>query len=439
MAGMGYMKRVADAICRIGKGILFIGFSVQTVLGTVWMCCNFMKGQAFGAPSGWLYPFLLWIVGDCVWVLYLVQLCLAYYAVRKFLAPLLPEGIFWENWGSLALLTLPMALQCHMAALPYSAVSSLFLLELCFCRKLFQGGNLVRETVAGAACWLALWALLPEYGMFGAVPLVLSLLVQCRMRPGEGRRLVAACLVVAALSGILGGLKGLLPAPDGRKVTWEQAMASRFAWPSLWNDSQKWPKELAEAAGNCVWDASYTPAHMEQILFPAIEEAAGENAGVLYGKMAQFAWQNHKIRVLKEIAWDVLGYGAAPAILQLQLIGRAYDSYSGRNYEIMFQNTPVLTKYYVSYGCWGFVAGLGAGALLGVAGLLAGGIRLHHGKMCFAGVCVACGGVLVLAYTMRGAGMMDYKCTVAIVELWAAWLLSGMGVSYVGKEVQDEV
>lgn len=433
------MKRVADAVCRIGKGILFIGFSVQTVLGIVWTCCNFMKGQTFGAPSGWLYPFLLWMVGDSVWVLYLVQLCLAYYAGRKFLAPLLPEGVFWENWGSLVLLTLPMALQCHMAALPYSAVSSLFLLELCFCRKLFQGGNLVRETVAGAACWLALWALLPEYGLPGAVPLVLSLLVQCRMRPKEGRRLVAACLVVAALSGILGGLKSLLPAPAGRKVTWEQAMASRFAWPSLWNDSQKWPQELAEAAGDCVWDASYTPAHMEQILFPVIEEAAGENAGVLYGKMAQFAWQNHKVRIWKEIAWDVLGYGAAPGILQLQLTGRAYDSYSGRNYEIMFRNTPVLTKYYVSYGCWWFVAGLGVGALLGVAGLLAGGIRLHRGKMCFAGVCVACGVGLALAYTMRGAGMMDYKCTVAIVELWAAWLLSSMGVSYVGKEVQDEV
>ncbi len=428
------MKKVAGVFCRAGKGILLIGFSIQIILGLVWMCCNIIEGQKFGAPSGWLYPFLLRVVGDGVWILYLLQLGLAYYAARRFLAPLLPGGIFWRIWGSLALLTIPMALQCHMAALPYSAVSSLFLLELCSCRKMFQGGNLVRETAAGAACWLILWALLPEYGLFGAVPLVLTLLVQCGMRPGEGKRVVAGCQVVAAFGGILGGLQGLLPAPAGRKVTWEQALASRFAWPNLWNDSQAWPSDLAEAAGNCVWEASATPGQMEQILFPVIDEAAGEVAGEFYVKMAQIAWQKDKTRIMKEIVWDVLGYGAAPAILQLQLTARGYDSYSGRNYEIMFLHTPVLAKYYVAYACWWFVAALGVGLLAGVAGCLEGRLGPGRGKLYFAGVCVVSAGGMILAYTMRGAGMMDYKCTVSILELWMAWVLSGMGVSDGGRE-----
>lgn len=426
------MKKIASALCHIVKGMLFIGFSIQIILGLAWMCFNFIDGQKFGAPSGLVYPVLAGILGDAEWVLYLLQLGLASWAAGKFLAPLLPGGIFWKIWGALALVTIPVAMQCHMAVLPYSAVSSLFLLELCFCRRMLgEEGEIVTGAAKGAACILGLWALLPEYGLFGMVPLALTFLVLCLRRRGEGKRVAAGILVAAAFVGILAGVDSLTPEPEGRKVTFEQAFVSRFAWPSLWNDSRSWPPELLEAADSVLWEASYTPSRMESLLFPAIEKAAGEEAGELYREIVRIAWEKNRSRILKEIAWDVMGYGAAPAILRMQLEARAYDSYSGRNYEIMFQNAPVLTKYYVEYGCWWFVAAIGLAVVSSVCGPACGRKKISWQ---FLLICILSAGVPVLVYTMRGAGMMDYKCTAAIPGLWMAWVLSCMGALHVENE-----
>ncbi len=116
----------------------------------------------------------------------------------------------------------------------------------------------------------------------------------------------------------------------------------------------------------------------------------------------------------------MLGYCASPVILQLQLSGDAYDSHSGRNYEIMRRSAPVLTKQYVNYGRW-FAAAAVLTALL-LAARLAAGERPYGKREGLLSVAVlfsaAC---CVLWYTMQGAGIMDYKYTVLINQVWFLW------------------
>ena len=114
-----------------------------------------------------------------------------------------------------------------------------------------------------------------------------------------------------------------------------------------------------------------------------------------------------------------MGYGATAIIFRMQLEGKSYDSYTGRNYEAMRGNSPILTKYYVEYGCWWF----GCCLILTVILTL---LRMRERRrvpwgMIFLDISIS--GILIVALTMRGAGMMDYKYTVAVNALWLIWSL----------------
>ena len=139
--------------------------------------------------------------------------------------------------------------------------------------------------------------------------------------------------------------------------------------------------------------------------------------------MIKTAWVWHKNAILKEMAWDVLGYSAAPAVLQMLLQGRGYDSYSNRNYDFFLEYTPGLSKAYMDYGSWWFVAMLLLAAALRMIRLFDSGRPDKKKRAIFVLCCVLTTGSMVLWYTMQGAGMMDYKNTVVVLQLWMAWAM----------------
>lgn len=53
-------------------------------------------------------------------------------------------------------------------------------------------------------------------------------------------------------------------------------------------------------------------------------------------------------------------------------------------------------------------------------------------------VCLVSAGVTTVAYTFRGSGVMDYKCTVAVNLLWLAWVVCAAAGSMTGKLREDE-
>ena len=408
-------RRTAVHLCAVIKRICFLGFGVQVCLGTAWMLCHFGCVPAFPRSGSALYRGAEGILGAYPAVLYAVQLGAAFWAGCRFLKVL---GRFCgvekvrEKAGSLFLLTYPFALQCHLALLPCSFQSALFLLGLSFLLELpdrvrKEGTGSSGERSAGTAEGKGK---ISRAGLTG---------------------LALACFGLMTV--LYQGLEGALLCEYGP----EAALASRVAWPTLWSDSGDWPEDLQEIAGSVVWEAGHNPENMEMLCRRIAEEADGDRAGEYYLEMSGHAWRLHGPMVLRQIGWDVLGYTVTPVIVPLQLKGEAYDSFTARNYEIMKENFPRLTKYYVRYGCWEFVCALVPGLCFQAARLAAEGRKAfsRKGKRALQAM-LLCAFVSVLlagALTAQGAGLMDYKNTIAINQLWMAGVFLLMNTANTGS------
>jgi len=372
-----FSSEISVPVCTVLKGILLIGFTIQIFLGLAWMCCNVFQVQDFGKidTAGAGYRALFGLLGEQPTLMYLLQLALAYFAADLFLSRFVKiEKKWFTVWCSLALLTFPFALQCHLALLPYSFMGSLALLVFFFLCKASVGER--------PLCSLGLAVLC------GVLAFVLSGAADVDRKNMPGRSL-------------------------------EAAMAGRIAWPTLWVDYERWPEEVQELTEDVVWEAAFRPGNLK-LLQAAIENrATEEEAKEAYRQIAKIGWDYHAYMVVRQIGWDVLGYGVTPIVFRLQLQGEAYDSCTGRNYEAMRGNAPVLTRCYVEYSCWWFGCGLGLTLLLLVVWWAAGRVGWRWIRP--AAVCILAAGLWIAFLTMRGAGLMDYKYTIAVNQLWLLW------------------
>ena len=283
----------------------------------------------------------------------------------------------------------------------------------------------------GVQCML--W---PKYSLPGAV---LPFLVFLWTLPGLFRKrerffkslLLAVCFLAVTAAGwsVERGREDF----QGNSLGWSWPLVKRVCWPTLWADWGERPEEIGLENGSIIWQSAYYPYYMEQYFKPALEEAVTlEEAKAIMKKMVNYAWKVHYPMVVRQIGWDVLGYGVTPLILPLQLAGEAYDSSSGRNYEIMRNETPALTKYYVRTACIWFGVSLvlmAAGAILMVIGKPKSIKGDSSEKFSLSRFCRApwlfpvlavlfSAGTVILFFTMQGAGTMDYKYTVWINQLW---------------------
>lgn len=422
------MKKAARQLCITLGAILFIGFSIRIILGLAWMVSHFMEVQEFAPVNSGLYPMLMRVAGFFPQILYVLQLGAAFGAGWQILKVLGISHRLWRMWGALALLAFPMAMQCHMALLPYSFVSSLALLELSFCIRNLAENPFPSFTklVQAGCCMLGLTLLLPEYGWLGAIPLVLTVLIKLRIMWKQVKRLLYSCLLVIIFCGMVGGIGNLVSKGNDSSRSFWLSMASRTAWPTLWNDSRYWSQELRDLVSDAAcWEIAVRAKNMEGILQPLLEGKVGAaQAEMYYQEMASVSWERHSSQILRQMIWDALIYGAPEAVLQLQLEGRSYDSASGRNYEIMMMRRPVLTKFYVSYSCWWFWVSLVLVVLLLLLRLITGGKLFQRQYPVFGAIAVLWMMVTVLYYIMQGSGIADYKCTIAAGQLWYVFILA---------------
>lgn len=427
------MKKAAGAVRLVIKNMLFIGFTVQICLGLFWMAGNIAKVQDFTPVDTGVYPFLLRLAGRGYGLVYLLQLCAALYAGYSLLKGLHAGGRRICLWGSLAMMTLPMAMQCHLALLPYSLVGSLGLLEIsCLCGPAEEKDMFGEKALWGClACFAAQCLLWPEYCIPGAV---LPLLLLVRRLPGMLRNrerrfrglLLAVCFLAAAAAGYgaeRGGEGG-----RGNTAGLDWLLVKRFSWPTLWVDWGGEPETFNLATSDMIWITSYYPNNMDVYLKPELDAMTPEAAASVMRKMVSRAWSIHYPMVVRQIGWDVLGYSVTPVILPLQLEGEAYDSCSGRNYEMMRNGTPVLTKYYVRVSCRWFTASLILLAVAVALDCIGRSSRTRESAKVFPFFAAAASaGAVVLFFTMQGAGIMDYKYTVWVNQLWIAGSVLAVG------------
>lgn len=448
------MQKAAAHISAILKRILFIGISVQTILGIVWICCNFPNIPQFGESfyymqlgrtlqcdeyTGILYPFFLRIVRNNHYVVYVLQLTAAYAAANRFLSVFSQVKRGWRIWACLAFLTMPVVMQCHAAVLPCSFAASLLLLELTLLIEAVRDPekHTLKKMAELSLCWLALSMLLPEYLYLGAVPVLLFYLSGLFRWWKQGGRRAYGFLLIAVFAGMILSINSLTQTEGayGRlKKTPLMTLTQRISWTSMLLEYEKWPDEIVYYADKeTVLESTLYADAMDQLFFPAIEHAveeqliSAEQANEYYMTLIDAALRLHKSVILKQMAWDALGYGASPAILQAFLAGKGYDSYSGRNYEIFLEYTPKLSKLYMDYGSWWFAAMLVSALILHILQLSCSTFEIKKKTVKWVFCCLLTVGIMALWYTMRGAGMLDYKNTILIDELWTACAVLPLG------------
>lgn len=448
------MQKAGQHFWAIVGRILLIGLCAWIVLGIGWMGMNFPYLQSFGETAlyeeisktficdeyeGILYPILILFARGIAkifpipyhCILYVVQLACAFCAGRFLLGCAGVKKKLWSIGGSLVLLTFPMAMQCHLAVLPSSLVSSFLLLELALGLQIIRGKKTlaVWEFAKVLGCWLLLALLQPEYLYLGAVPVILLFLFgACKAWKKEERSILYCGILMCTFGGMILSVMGLSQTAGyyGRvHKSLNVAMASRCVWPNANKDYEVWPEEVKEYL---TWEDAlhidFYADHMERILGRTLEDKVGvEHAEALLGEVASIGWERHRNTVLHDAAWDMAGYIFSPMVVQRQLLGKAYDSYSGRNYDIMRQKAPQLTEYYLNYGSLWFAVGLGLTVLL----WLVYWCRRHF-AWTMEGVLVLFGWMftilgIVLYYTLQGAGMMDYKKSLGVTLLWLVWML----------------
>jgi hypothetical protein len=454
--------------------LIIIGCGLQAVTGLVWMVRNFGTLQLFGetaelvrfsgtlqsAEGGdLLYPVLLLpirVLGGVLpipWycLMYLLQLGFGFFAGYFALRSLRLFGgeKRYCALGSLVLLTFPHMMQCHLAILPYSLLSSLLLIETGVLARairrmipLPERYTLRGEAAAGDMALVGLlWLLtsLCSATLFypGMIPVVGLLLLQLlQMKPGKRWKLLYPILVAALYFGLIPCVMSLARGDGQIKMPGrpaEQVAFERTAWTGAIANPARWPASLRENLGeDLLLSVSKDPDDIREVLEPALEKSVGViEARKIYRRVARDAWTYYRGDLLRDIRTDLAGYVLPPVITAMQLRGRGYESYAIRNYDVMKRETPLLTAFYVDYGQWWFVVAFLSAAVITILTLLsekksAGKLTLFETPMWKFGILITVFFLgITIALTLSGSADQDYKKAVFLTALWILLILRG--------------
>ena len=486
----GWREKLSAVLGRI----LILGFGVQILWGLAFALSHLGSFQEFRESyflervgktlicdeyTGILYPFLIRVfqgIGKVVPIpyfsmLYVLQLALAFRMAWFFMDSFvrwrrLPAA--FKCWAALSVLTLPMAMQCHLAVLPNSLVSSFFLGELGLALRIMGArgygageasgkteaalthgmaeGSAARGLAGMGACFLPATLLMPEYGLFGGTLLIGVSIYEVLKRGSQSKaaeenwiRRISGILLVAAVFLGLGSFLTRLTTREGAygriQKSVEAAAFLRTAWDDFGDLYPDWPKELKDALSQEeIALCNQYPLQKEWIIGRRVDSVYGrERAGQIYREMARVAGEIRFRRNAKEILKDFACYVFAPPMQLLLMEGWGHTTLSGRNFEVMRTEAPRLTTWYVRYSYTWFLAAFVlslAMALLQLEKQFWKRNTLWRGAILFGGISL----VLCLYYTMRGGGIMDYKNSISVTILWTVWCCYIAGKEFGGKE-----
>lgn len=436
------------------KGLAVIGMTVQIGLGLIWLCVNLFSMQEFSEAAeyievsrgfvldeyiGILYPMLLFLLRFCfgeklyLLVLYLLQAAVAFFCSCIFLHAIRgDEGKVFAGknvFGALYLLTIPFVMQLHLAVLPLSLLSSLFLLLLGFGFKLCHGktGKKTKLLIGICILWAIMSLLMPDYIWLGVLPLVWVVGLSFKKRwAGKEKKFLLIGMVMALL--VVISVNALTQQPGSRgkiQRTLGAAMVSRLAWPCLESNYFFWPEEVKTVMSQLqAREIDQYADNVKLVMGPLFEEAFGkEQANKYYWKMALRCVSDRTKEILPRIGEDFVSYLFTPFAVCYQLSGGG-TSYSGWNYDRMWAQAKELTGVYVNYGLYSFFVGMAIvliGALLKVIDRKR--LPAWNDGVC---LCAACALFQSIWYTMSGTYMMDYKNVPVVMMLWYALMLLGL-------------
>ena len=448
------MQKARRALAQIAGRFLFIGISVQIVLGICWMIRAYDIFPEFGDSYLWLkaadtlvcddymgigYPLFLMLAKGIESIssipypffVYTVQILFAFYSGVVFLRSCGMTKRVWLVWGSLGLLTYPFALRCHVAVLPNSPGFSFLLLELSVLMGILrQDADSASEKfplrqMFTAGVWWALGTVFVVENLWlGLVPLaVVWFLHLIRGRHLGKQRVLGELVLLAAVAGILFMAVSLWQTPGSygkAENTVSAAMMRRFTWSHMRVEREydTWPEELRSLYS---WEEIQQSGRYAGTMEADLQKRAEETLGVsgaqqLFRKYAAYHLKAYFSENIHQIAWDMAGYVMPPVMLQLLLDGRGYDSYTARNVDLMMTGALQLTNFLLKYSSVWFLLG----SIVALLGALAGKKRIRWDAVCMCDI-TALG--MVIWYTMQDAGCWDYKNGLLPGMLWLVGMI----------------
>lgn len=404
------MQDFLERCTAVVRRVLFIGFGIQIVLGILWMCNAFVRWDSLGEG----------IV--CVMEMAALGGAVAFLLKRG-------QGLALGLFEVLGVLTFPMVLQCLMEPNMRVFASALLLLQTGAVLRAVKSRTDREFWVAwgtSLVAWMAAGLLMGEYLYFGMVPMVVGLFCIGR---SKRKNLWNHIVLVLATAGIIFGVGSFYQ----ERARLMPCLVSRISWTTLYDSYDQMSEERNSLINyNKMIDSTYDVAGIEEVLIPSLERKLNkEELEELLRELMATSWRNNKKRILKEIAWDMAGYTAAPMVLPMQLQGRAYDSLSGINYRQILLPAPRLGKLYMDYGCWWFVVAL---ALRAAMALIA---RRRPPRAAFMAWTLTAF-TMAFGYTMSGAGKMDYKNMLFILCGWLVWVVAAMGAGGNGRKSDED-
>lgn len=387
----------------MARGLIFIGFGVQIILGILWMCNALAGFESTGK--------------GIVCVGQIVLLSAALYLFLQSTGFNRPGVICFTI---LSVLTFPMVMQCLMTADVRVLTAALLITETGCVLWQFSSGGSVKGRVSltlAVVCWSAAGLIRAEFLWIGMIPMLFYMFSEKEDDRQKRLHVWRRILLTLATAGLIAGIGSLYRVPFDFTAT----LADRVAWTTLYLDYEKLSQEYKEHIDYwALVDSTYESTGVKEILLPSLAEHVGEEeARAVLKELSAIAWRDHRGRVIKEIAWDMAGYSAPALVVPLQLQGRAYDSYTGINYTQILQAAPRLGRYYMDYGCWWFAAALVLRAIVWLTKERA----VEGRKFLLIGTTAVFG---AFYYTMSGAGKMDYKNTLFVSCIWYVWLASAI-------------
>ncbi len=446
-------KKVRKDMGIMIRTVAFLLMGIQIVLGLLWACCNLTeiplfietkeleeisKTFLFDSYSGVVYPILIWVaslferfltIKYCV-VVYVVQIAVAFAAYQDFQKKVLKiESRQKRSFFSLFVMTVPTVLQCHMAVVPYSLVSSCFVWMLSCIIYMWRE----KEASAGSllcVCggWLLCAALIPDYAWIGGVTAVAGFVAYMVQHRRFAVKLVLA-LVFTTLS--LGAFSNMLLRDNPNKIQRSvgAAMVSRCVWPYFLDFSFFWSYRIGE-----LWDSnglvglSVLPEKVIYEFGPTMDRTYGkELANYVYWDSVRVALETATKDIVEEMGTDFLAYSAPTAAMYFQLEGKGC-SYTGWNYGRMTDYTPRLTRTYVTISLQGwFVIGILSVVYWALCGKKPKKDKcVGTGKRWQIGLLTGTGLLINVWYVMSKGHMPDYKYVIVISILWAMAFADGL-------------
>ena len=460
-------QKEQNGLVKLLARVLVLGISAQILLGIFWIICSFSSFREYGESFFLLkakeslvldeYQGILYVLGmkafgavaglfSMPWYcpLYFFQLLAAGFAAHLFLRALPAyEGSKWpvKLWAVLAFVTFPAAAQSHLAVLPISFASSVFLASL---------GSILRQRAEKKGRWdspaahllilgaaylleMLLW---PKFGFFGALLLLLYAIYEILFGNNEaretgardGKRIFLLSILTAVFLGLVPVIHGLTVREGAHDRTYDTVQAAalrRYAWHDLAALYPEWPSELKDTLSQEeIALLGRFPGEIPQILGKVDATYGKEKARSIYGALAKVAHRRLFRQNAGEIIKDMALYAFTPASDLFLMGSTGHETLERRNLEQMRRSAPLLADIYVKAGGFCFLAMLLFGMYWQVKALWKKNRQERWNAVKKWIPFWILGATFVLYFTYQGGGIMDAK---NVLVLTAFWLFAGVG------------